>query len=88
MPARNTRNTSTPLSDIPGDTLLTPQALCDAMAAMGFPIASQTLAHRRVIGRSIPFIKYNGRVLYKASDALRDLQSRLSPPRTSTSEQV
>lgn len=50
----------------------------------GFPIAPATLATKASRGGGPPFVKFNGRVLYRWGDLLAWAQAQTSPPQHST----
>jgi hypothetical protein len=56
------------------------------LTSAGFPISPKTLATMASRGGGPPYQKFGRTVLYRWSDALAWAQSRLSPPRCSTSE--
>ena len=68
------------------DTLLTREATATALTEAGFPVAPRTLATKATRGGGPPFRKFGTRALYKWADALAWAQSRLTAPRSSTSE--
>lgn len=68
------------------DVLLTRNATADALTEAGFPIASKTLATMACRGGGPVFRTFGGRVLYRWGDVKEWAESRLSPPRRSTSE--
>lgn len=73
---------------IPEDpnTLLRRRATAEALTALGFPTAEATLATKVTRGGGPPFRSFGRIPLYRWGDALSWAQSRLSPPRRSTSE--
>ena len=56
------------------------------LAERGFPCTSATLATLATRGGGPQFSKFGPRVLYRQSDLVSWAQSKLSPPRRSTSE--
>jgi hypothetical protein len=68
------------------DELLTRGAVAAALTASGYPVKAATLATLASRGGGPPFQKFGARPLYRWSNCLAWAQSRLSPPRHSTSE--
>lgn len=68
------------------DPWLDRRAVTALLAELGIPCASATLATKACRGGGPPFQKFGPRVLYRKSDVLRWAESKLSPPRRSTSE--
>jgi hypothetical protein len=68
------------------DALLTRDETAAALAAAGFPVKSKTLATKASRGGGPPYHLFGPRVLYRWEDALKWARTRLSPPRSSTSE--
>jgi hypothetical protein len=58
----------------------------EALTAAGFPIASATLATMATRGGGPAYTLFNGRALYRWSDALAWAEERTSAPRTTASE--
>lgn len=73
---------------IPEDlnALLTRKQAADALTARGYPTSERTLSTKATRGGGPVFRHFGPRVLYKWSDLLDWAESRLSPPRRSTSE--
>lgn len=73
---------------VPGNpnTLLRRKPTAEALTAAGFPVSDKTLATKASRGGG-PAFRCFGRVpLYRWADAIAWAESRLSPPRRSTSE--
>lgn len=68
------------------DVLLRRRQTAEALTVAGFPITEATLATRATRGGGPPYRSFGRTPLYRWGDALRWAQSRLSPPRSSTSE--
>ncbi len=68
------------------NTLLTRRDAAAALRAAGFPVAEKTLATKATRGGGPPYSLFSGRALYRWGDALAWAQSRMTPPRCSTSE--
>jgi len=68
------------------DAWLTRDVTAAALTEAGFPIKPKTLATKASRGGGPVFRSFGTRVLYRWGDALEWAQSRLSPPRSSTSE--
>ena len=68
------------------EALLTRRQTAKALTAAGFPVAEATLATKAVRGGGPSYCRFSGRALYRWGDALEWANSRLSPPRRSTSE--
>jgi len=73
------------VSDDP-ELRLTRDAAAAALTKAGFPIRMATLATLASRGGGPPFRKFGARPLYQWSDLLAWAQSRLGPPKHSTSE--
>jgi hypothetical protein len=76
------------MSIIPDDpnTLLSRDRTAEALTAFGFPTRSTTLATKATRGGGPPYRLFGARALYRWGDALAWAESRLSAPRSSTSE--
>jgi hypothetical protein len=68
------------------DALLRRGATAEALSAAGFPITTATLATKATRGGGPPFRSFGRIPLYRWGDAISWAESRLSPPRRSTSE--
>ena len=68
------------------DALLRRGHTAEALKAEGFPITEATLATKATRGGGPPYRSFGRTVLYRWGDALEWAQSRLSAPRSSTSE--
>ena len=68
------------------NTMLRRDQLAVALTAAGFPISKATLATKASRGDSPPFRCFGRIPLYRWGDALAWAESRLTPPRRSTSE--
>ncbi len=68
------------------NALLTREAAAAALTAAGLPISPRTLATRATRGGGPPYCLFAGRALYRWGDALDWARSRMTPPRSSTSE--
>lgn len=68
------------------DRLLRRQELADALTEEGFPTSKATLASMAVRGGGPPYQKWGRVPLYRWGDALAWAESRLSPPRHTSSE--
>jgi hypothetical protein len=68
------------------DEMLRRHALAGALTEAGYPTAPATLATKATRGGGPPFRLYGRIPLYRWADALAWAESRLSPPRRSTSE--
>ena len=66
--------------------LLDRRAAADFLAERGFPCSPATLATAVTRGGGPTFQKFGTRVLYRQSDLVSWAESKLSPPRRSTSE--
>jgi hypothetical protein len=75
---------STPPDD--PETLLTRQAVAEALTAAGYPTSPKTLATKASRGGGPAFQKWSNRPLYAWGSALAWAQSRLGPVVSSTSE--
>jgi len=67
------------------DALLRRDAVADALTEVGFQIAKSTLATKATRGGGPPYRSFGRTPLYRWGDALAWAQSRLFPPRNSTS---
>jgi hypothetical protein len=76
---------SSPIPDNP-DALLRREPTADALTASGYPTKAKTLATKATRGGGPPYRKYGPWPLYRWGDALAWAQSRLSEPRSTTSE--
>ena len=76
------------MSLIPGklDALLLRDKTAEALTEAGFKTAGATLATKATRGGGPPYQLFGRRAVYRWGDALAWAQSRLSPPRRSTSE--
>lgn len=68
------------------DTLLRRDAVAAALTEAGFPVAKASLATKATRGGGPPFRSFGRTPLYRWGDALAWAQSRLSAPRSNTSE--
>jgi hypothetical protein len=68
------------------EALLIRKAAADALTAAGFPIKEKTLTTKASRGGGPPYQLFGRTVLYRWGDLLKWAQSRLSTPRSSTSE--
>jgi hypothetical protein len=68
------------------DTLLRRKQLAAALADIGYPVASASLATMASRGGGPPFHKFGRAALYRWSEAQAWAAGRLSTPRHSTSE--
>ena len=68
------------------ETLLGRREAAAALTAAGYPISAATLATKATRGGGPVYQTFGPRVLYRWCDALAWAQSRLSAPRSSTSE--
>jgi hypothetical protein len=68
------------------DALLPRDKFAAALTEAGFPTSAKTLATKASRGGGPPFQKYGPRVLYRWRTGLAWAQSRLTPPRHSTSK--
>ena len=75
---------STPPND--PETLLTREAVAEALTEAGYPTSPKTLATKASRGGGPPFRKWSNRPLYAWGAALAWAQSRLGPVVTSTAE--
>jgi hypothetical protein len=71
---------------VPTSALIRRNECARILTSAGFPISPKTLATMASRGGGPPYHKFGRAVLYRWSDALAWAQSRLSPPRHSTSE--
>jgi hypothetical protein len=73
---------------IPTDpqTLLTRDAMAQALTEAGFPVSPATLATKASRGGGPPFRKFGPKPLYPWGSALRWAQAKLGPVVSSTSE--
>jgi hypothetical protein len=74
------------MTPINSDTLLRRRAVADALTAAGFQTTEKTLATKATRGGGPPYRLFGRIPLYRWGDALMWAESRLSPPRTTTSE--
>lgn len=74
------------VSSLPPEALLPRVACAQALTRSGFPTSPKTLSTKASRGGGPPYYKFGSRALYRWSDALAWAESRLSPPRRSTSE--
>lgn len=70
------------------DDLLRRRVLAEALTDAGYPTAPATLATMATRGGGPPFRLYGRIPIYRWGDALAWVASRLSPPRSSTSEPI
>ena len=68
------------------DALLPRDQAASALTALGYITSKATLATLATRGGGPVFVKYGPRPLYRLADLLAWAQSRLTPPRRSTSE--
>jgi hypothetical protein len=68
------------------DARLTRDALAQALTEAGYPVKPATLATKATRGGGPPFQLFGARPLYQWSVALFWAKSRLSEPRSNTSE--
>jgi hypothetical protein len=68
------------------DALLRRRATAEALIAAGFPVRPATLATMASRGGGPPYRVFGRIPLYRLADALAWAESRLSPPRRSSSE--
>jgi hypothetical protein len=68
------------------DALLRRDATAEALTSVGFPTRAATLATMATRGGGPPYRSFGRVPLYRWGDALAWAHSRLSAPRTSTSE--
>jgi hypothetical protein len=68
------------------DALLRRRAISEALVAAGFPVRPATLATMASRGGGPPYRRFGRIPLYHLSEALAWAESRLSPPRGSSSE--
>lgn len=68
------------------DTMLTRDAVANALTAAGFPISAATLATKATRGGGPPYQLFGRRPLYSWGGSLAWAKARLSPPVTSSSE--
>jgi hypothetical protein len=68
------------------DTLLRRRATAEALTAAGFPTAEKTLATRATRGGGPPYQLFGRIPLYRWRTSLAWAESKLSPPRHSSSE--
>lgn len=76
---------SPPITSNPDALLMRDQAAV-ALTERGYKTSKATLATLASRGGGPTFVKYGPRPLYRLSDLLAWAQSRLTPPRNSTSE--
>jgi hypothetical protein len=68
------------------DALLLREQAADALTQRGYKTSKATLATLATRGGGPVFVKYGPRPLYRLADLLAWAESRLTPPRHSTSE--
>jgi hypothetical protein len=68
------------------ETLLTRDALAEALTEAGFPVSRATLATKATRGGGPPFRKFGSRPLYPWRSGLEWAQSKLGPEVASTAE--
>jgi hypothetical protein len=68
------------------DALLRRKATAEALTASGYPVSEKTLATKATRGGGPPYRTFGRTVLYRWGEALAWAESRLSPPRCSSSE--
>jgi hypothetical protein len=68
------------------NTMLRRHELAEALSARGFKVAAGTLATKATRGGGPPYRSFGRTPLYRWGDALAWAESRLSPPRRTTSE--
>jgi hypothetical protein len=68
------------------DELLTRDQVAAALTAAGYPVRAKTLATKASRGGGPAYRVFGRRPLYRWGDSLAWAESRLSPPRRSTSE--
>lgn len=76
----------TELAPLTPDSLLRRKAAAEALSAKGFPTSEKTLATKATRGGGPPYRLFGRIPLYRWGDALAWAESRLTPPRTTTSE--
>ena len=69
------------------DSLLTRDAVPTALAEIGYPTSTASLATMATRGGGPPFRKFGRRVLYRWGDLLAWAEDRCSAPRCTTSEE-
>jgi hypothetical protein len=76
------------MADIPDnpDVRLTRERTAEALTALGYKVATKTLATKATRGGGPPYSLFCGRALYRWGDALDWARSLTTPPRRSTSE--
>ena len=74
------------LAPLSPDSLLRRKATAAALSAMGFPTSEKTLATKATRGGGPPYRLFGRIPLYRWGDALAWAESRLTPPRATTSE--
>jgi hypothetical protein len=77
-----------PMVDIPDnpDVRLTRERTAEALTALGYKVATKTLATKATRGGGPPYSLFCGRALYRWGDALDWARSLTTPPRRSTAE--
>ncbi len=83
-PEDGTANSTMP--PLTPDTLLTRQQVAAELTKLGYPVAAATLATKAVRGGGPAYQLFGPKPLYRWGASLEWAQSRLSPPRRSTSE--
>lgn len=68
--------------------ILTRKAASDYLKELGFPVAVATLATLVTRGGGPHYLKFGPRVLYRADELLEWAESKLSAPRTNSSQEV
>lgn len=68
------------------DARLTRRSTAEALTAVGFPVATATLATKACRGGGPPYSLFSGRALYAWGSALDWAQSQMTAPRCTTSE--
>jgi hypothetical protein len=74
------------VSKLSASTLLRRPDCATALTESGYPVRPKTLSTLATRGGGPPYHKFGRTVLYRWSDALAWAESRLSPPRRTTSE--
>ena len=68
------------------DVRLTRERTAEALTALGYKVATKTLATKATRGGGPPYSLFCGRALYRWGDALDWARSLTTPPRRSTAE--
>ena len=68
------------------DALLPRKDTAESLTAAGYPVKPATLATKATRGGGPPYQLFGTKPLYRWGDSLAWAESRLSPPRRSTSE--